>query len=309
MRKVGAIAISNPNPLDRRMSNHNVVPMEGKKFGKLHVVERAIVDVGDRGAWWRCACDCGGEVVALGKRIRSGAIRSCGCLHRGAIGHGHARKASRTGTYESWGAMKARCLKKNHKSYQEYGGRGIRVCDRWLESFDNFLLDMGERPEGTTLDRYPNCEGNYEPGNCRWATPAQQNENRSITLRYTVDGKTLSIKGWEQETGIPYKVLYQRLYALKWAPERAMKTPATDSRWHEETRDMRRKNDPRCIPVRCEETGQIFYSASAAARWLVENGHPTAKVDSISKAGRGDLKTAFGYRWTYLRSDEQLEVA
>lgn len=83
-------------------------------------------------------------------------------------------------TYKSWTSMRVRCLCRTANNYAPYGGRGIRICDRWLESFENFLADMGERPEGTTLDRIDN-DGNYEPGNCRWATVAEQNRNKSTT--------------------------------------------------------------------------------------------------------------------------------
>ncbi len=92
--------------------------------------------------------------------------------------HGHTSRTSRTPTYFSWQAMKMRCLNPRHKKFYLYGGRGISVCERWLESFDNFLSDMGERPDGKTLDRYPNKDGNYEPGNCRWATQTEQLSNR-----------------------------------------------------------------------------------------------------------------------------------
>jgi hypothetical protein len=94
------------------------------------------------------------------------------------VTHGHARKGKQTGTYLSWKEMKKRCANPNQKYWKNYGGRGIRVCDRWLNSFENFLADMGERPEGTSIDRYPNNDGNYEPGNCRWATRKQQRANR-----------------------------------------------------------------------------------------------------------------------------------
>lgn len=124
----------------------------------------------------RFMCDCGTEVTASRSRVVNGYTRSCGCLQRETkpgLKHGH--RASRT--YSSWQSMLDRCRNSKSKDYARWGGRGIAVCDRWT-AFENFLSDMGERPMGTTLDRYPNPDGNYEPGNCRWATPKQQARNR-----------------------------------------------------------------------------------------------------------------------------------
>jgi len=96
------------------------------------------------------------------------------------LSHGHAKKDCRTTTYVSWGSMKTRCLNKRTAYYSRYGGRGITICDRWVNSFENFLEDMGECPEGMTLDRIDNS-GNYEPNNCRWTTMALQSQNRRST--------------------------------------------------------------------------------------------------------------------------------
>lgn len=122
-----------------------------------------------------------------GYTLRKGTSRSCGCLQKEMASerrtHGHSRGKHWNGTptYLSWRAMKVRCTYAKHQGWKNYGGRGIKVCDRWLNSFENFLADMKERPKGTTLDRYPDNNGNYEPGNCRWATPKQQRHNQSTS--------------------------------------------------------------------------------------------------------------------------------
>jgi hypothetical protein len=117
----------------------------------------------------------------MGGNLRSGDVRSCGCLQREIIArrnrtHGHSVRGAETPTYRSWKAMHTRCTNPNPSTWAHYGGRGIEICERW-RSFESFLEDMGERPEGTSIDRI-DVDGNYEPGNCRWATPTEQRANR-----------------------------------------------------------------------------------------------------------------------------------
>lgn len=149
----------------------------GQTFGRLTAMWPAGRSKVGRTLWLHC-CECGNYVVGRPK-----SLRSCGCLTReGRVRHGASRRGKHSSTYASWQAMKTRCHNpKNHK-YKAYGAKGVTVCDRWKDSFEAFLADMGERPPRTTIDRFPNKTGNYEPGNCRWATPAQQSANRRSTV-------------------------------------------------------------------------------------------------------------------------------
>jgi hypothetical protein len=135
----------------------------------------------------KCRCDCGKEFeTRVGQKAES-----CGCSGRFQEKHG----GSRGKTYKVWTGMRQRCNNPRSAKFDIYGGRGIKVCQRWEQSFQNFIDDMGERPDGKTLDRI-NPDGNYEPGNCRWADIEEQNNNRRSNNYVTIYGKTMTLSQW-----------------------------------------------------------------------------------------------------------------
>lgn len=156
----------------------------GQKFGRL-TAQKWVGRSKHNHSIWLCRCECGNTIEVVLGSLRKSLTQSCGCLYRevfsvrnNSFKHGASTRRKQTPEYMSWQAMKVRCENPNASNYHLYGGRGIKVCKRWRSSFPNFLADMGSRPKGKTLDRYPDGDGNYEPGNCRWATPKQQAATR-----------------------------------------------------------------------------------------------------------------------------------
>ena len=192
--------------------------LTGLRYGLWTVVDRAE----NRGIvpYWRCRCDCGTEREVAGQSLRSGASRACGCTRKGNLQHGKSKSPE----YEAWSGMIRRCYSLNREDYPRYGGRGITVCERWRESFENFYADMGPKPTPHhSIDRIDN-DGTYAPDNCRWATVARQNRNRRDTRLISFNGETLCITDWAARLGIARKTIVMRL-DRGWSVEEALTTP------------------------------------------------------------------------------------
>ena len=178
------VCMSKDKELAEARGRKLLIDLSGKKFGRLKVISQSGFDR-YRQAIWKCACSCGNTTNVLGSNLRRGVSKSCGCYavdraREANLTHGHKHKSGASRTYCTWTAMKKRCSDASWHAYHRYGGRGITVCGRWKNSFENFLSDMGERPIGKSLDRI-NSDGNYEPENCRWATAKEQRLNQCRT--------------------------------------------------------------------------------------------------------------------------------
>ena len=151
--------------------------LQGGVYGRLAVIDKAPSQ--SKGTLWNCLCDCGQVSVVRGTSLIKGGTKSCGCLNlEKRTKHGDTKGTGWTVEYGAWENMKSRCYNENATGYEDYGGRGIKVCDRWLASYENFLEDMGRKPgKGYSIDRI-NVDGNYEPSNCRWTTTFEQARNK-----------------------------------------------------------------------------------------------------------------------------------
>ena len=154
--------------------------------------------------------------------------KSCGCLVRKSPNfiHGHTRPGKIIPEFRIWSTMKERCHNPNNKSYKDYGGRGVSVCEKWRNDFSAFLSDVGRRPSKEyTLDRWPNNDGNYEPGNFRWATRIEQANNKRTTVLVTYKGQTKPLSTWCRELGLSYSLMRDRINSKKWTADKSFETP------------------------------------------------------------------------------------
>ena len=170
-----------------------IIDLTGQKYQRLTAIK--FVELSKYGAIWECKCDCGNIKNVRSGDLRSGNTNSCGCYMKDRIKetnikHGASKNNVMSGAYRSWRSMKERCYVKSCIEYERYGGRGIIVCDRWKNCFENFLEDMGERPEGYSLER-KDFNGNYEPSNCCWTTCMEQAKNRRNNKYVVLNGEKL----------------------------------------------------------------------------------------------------------------------
>lgn len=199
------------------------IDMTGQKFGSLTVIEYAGRDKKTKkcASLWECLCACGDVIITRRSSLVRGATTSCGCEQKIAVTiHGKLN----TPTYHSWQSMKQRCLNPKAPNYSRYGGKGVKIHKPWVESFENFLADMGERPRGTTLDRYPDTRGNYEPKNCRWSSCVDQNNNKRNNTLILINGKNLTVTQAAKIYNIKPNTVFDRI-KIGWDVMEALSTP------------------------------------------------------------------------------------
>ena len=201
-----------------------MIDLTGKKFTRLHVVKQLGKDGGGNIAWL-CLCDCGRTKSVLGRNLKSGATKSCGCLQKQKVinkltKHGQSPGHNSSKIYRVWTSMFQRCTNPNNGGYNDYGGRGISVCVRWFV-FENFFLDMGAVPLGHSIDRIDNNKG-YCKENCRWATRKQQMRNMRRNRLISFNGKTQCLSAWAEELNISSTALAYRLRNPSWSREKAL---------------------------------------------------------------------------------------
>ncbi len=210
------------------MAARNNIPI-GEKFNLLTILCEAPKRPGNANRRVSALCDCGTAGTFVLSEVLHGQTKSCGCLQRGPITHGHTLRKKMSPEYYSWTSMRSRCTNQNHTAYALYGGRGIQIAPEW-DSFATFLRDMGPRPLGTSIERIDG-NGHYGPANCRWATRADQSNNRRTNTFYEHGGERKTLAQWAESAGVSYNTLHARVVRFKWPLDRAMSTPPRRSRY------------------------------------------------------------------------------
>lgn len=198
----------------------------GMRFGRMVVVSYSEpIFYQDK---CECLCDCGRRKRVYIKSLTSGKTSSCGCLaiertRQFHTIHGESIKNNKSPEYRTWSGILSRCLNKSNPGYKRYGGRGIIVCERWMDSFSNFLLDMGRKPIGCSIDRIDN-DGNYEPSNCRWSNSKEQSNNTSANHIIEFNGTKKTIQQWAEYYGMNHYTLRRRIRE-NWPIEKCFAEP------------------------------------------------------------------------------------
>lgn len=201
------------------------IELSGKKLGRWLVISRN-KDPQHKGVgtYWNCVCDCGCKKAVDGSDLREGKSTSCGCFKlEMRIKHGNAITGKMSHEYRCWIAIRSRCNSEANDHYADYGGRGIRVCERW-NSFENFLADMGLKPSPKHSIGRKDNNGNYEPSNCRWETMSQQNRNRRGNRLITFRGETMIITDWAIRFNLTSVTIHYRI-KRGWSIEDALTKP------------------------------------------------------------------------------------
>lgn len=211
------------------------IDVTGQRFGRLIALHHGS---GSKSSYWQCICDCGKTATVALNSLKSGVTQSCGCLQREIVAERNKANARHgltdTPVWVTWRSMHQRCYDPGQDSYHHYGGRGIKVCDRW-HKFENFLEDMGQPEKGKTIDRI-DVNGNYSCGhceecarlgwkaNCRWATTKEQARNRRNNVLFTFDGRTQCAAAWCEEFSMPISTFWNRL-DRGWSIEKTLTEP------------------------------------------------------------------------------------
>ena len=183
--------------------------LTGKQFGRITVLSRA--ENRGKQTYWLCQCSCGAKKEICAYNLTKGLTKSCGCLSAEMIGNrSRTHGMTETHEYQIWLGMKARCHTETNSAYRYYGAKGVKVCDAWLNSFEQFLADMGEAPEGMSIERI-DVSGDYERANCKWATQEEQANNKTNNRFITWRGKTLTAAQWGREVGLRSHTILRRL--------------------------------------------------------------------------------------------------
>lgn len=261
-----------PIPADAKFQD-----LTGKVFGRLHVAWYS--GRSEKLAHWMCVCQCGTVVVRTSHSLKSSCEPSCGCFQKEFASsllksHGLSDRTE----YTIWCNIKSRCFNENNSAYQNYGGRGISMHEPWRQSFVAFLADVGDRPSlQHSLDRINN-DGNYEPGNVRWATMTTQSANRRTTTILKLNGITKPLTEWAVQYGISYKIIHQRI-ADGWSARRAVTTPIGGmGEWH--ARRLTFNGKTQTVAAWARETG--IGGATICSRldnlgWSIEKALSTPK--------------------------------